>query len=302
MSETTVRVAVAISVYNGEEHLREQIDSILNQTIAPQVSLYVRDDGSHDGSVALLAEYERKGLLTLIRGENVGVVRSFLSLIESIGTSFDYIALCDQDDVWRADKLERALAQLARQDASIPQLYCSEYVFCDADMHEQGPSHLNCIGVDFTKMLYENRTSGNTMVMNRALTAAVIRAGADGVYCHDWWIALVATALGNLTYDDFASLYYRRTGSNVSPTGSSALHLLRYRIRTFFEKKQLSCVTKQLEKLYAVFGDEMSSAKRAELSLFLHAGRFRKACYPKRLRQKVSEELTLRAFFLVGLL
>lgn len=297
----TPKVAVAMSVYNGSSHLQEQIDSILNQ-VGVAVYLFARDDGSTDESLDVLTRYEARGSLELLRGGNVGVVRSFLSLIAAIDTSFDYIALCDQDDVWRNDKLARAVSLLVDKDQSIPQLYCSEYIFCDANMNEVAPSHLNQNGVNFTKLLYENVVSGNTIVMNRSLANAVINAGMDDVYCHDWWIALVAAALGELTYDEYPSLYYRRTGANVSPTGNSGISLLKYRLKTFFQGRQLSCITHQLEKLDSVFGSAISSNKSDVLNSFLHGRRIHKACYPQRLRQKMSEEIALRLLFLIGLL
>lgn len=294
-------VIVVMSTYNGEEHLREQIDSILAQDHQP-VSLLVRDDGSTDGTVQILEKYEKQGALELIRGENLGVVGSFISLIARVADSADYIALSDQDDVWHADKLSRALHVLATHDQAIPQLYCSEYIFCDAEMNPVGASHLNQIGVDFPTMLYENMVSGNTVVINRTLAKVVRDAGREGVYTHDWWLGLLATALGELTYDDFASLDYRRTGSNASPTGTSAANIMRKRIETFFVKNQLGDVTRQLEKLQQLYGAQMNSQKRALLSRFLEGGRVRKAFVPVRLRQKPVEELALRAMFLLGML
>ncbi len=294
-------VIVVMSTYNGEKHLREQIDSILAQDRQP-VSLLVRDDGSTDGTVQILEEYEKQGALELIRGENLGVVGSFISLIARVADSADYIALSDQDDVWHADKLSRALHVLAMHDQAIPQLYCSEYIFCDAEMNPVGASHLNQIGVDFPTMLYENMVSGNTVVINRTLAEVVRDAGREGVYTHDWWLGLLATALGELTYDDFASLDYRRTGSNASPTGTSTANIMRKRIETFFVKNQLKDVTRQLEKLQQLYGAQMSPQKRALLSRFLEGGRVRKALAPVRLRQKPVEELALRAMFLLGML
>lgn len=294
-------VIVVMSTYNGEKHLREQIDSILAQDHKP-ISLLARDDGSTDGTVQILEEYEKQGALELIRGENLGVVGSFISLIARVADSADYIALSDQDDVWHADKLSRALHVLATHDQAIPQLYCSEYIFCDAEMNSAGTSHLNQIGVDFPTMLYENMVSGNTVVINRTLAKVVRDAGREGVYTHDWWLGLLATALGELTYDDFASLDYRRTGSNASPTGTSAANIMSKRIETFFVKNQLKDVTRQLGKLQQLYGAQMDSQKRALLSRFLEGGRVRKALAPMRLRQKPVEELALRAMFLLGML
>lgn len=295
------RIAVVMSVYNGEAHLVEQIESVLNQ-VDVDVTLFVRDDGSSDGSLNILADYEKKGLIRLFRGENVGVVPSFLSLVELVDEGYSYIALCDQDDIWRSEKLNRALAVMGERDQDIPQLYCSEYIFCDAEMNQIAPSKLNRTGVNFDKMLYENMVSGNTVVINRVLADAVIQGGIEGVYCHDWWIALVASALGELTYDDYPSLYYRRTGSNVSPTGNSGINLLKYRMKTFFQRKQLTCITEQLKKLEREYGDRLSEEKRETLSRFLEGGRLNKALFPRRLRQILVEEFALRILFLIGIL
>ncbi|MBX9033627.1 glycosyltransferase family 2 protein [Gordonibacter massiliensis] len=299
MNAENPSIAVAMSTYNGESHLEQQLDSVLGQDVG-NLSVYVRDDGSQDGTLALLESYERQGSIHLLRGENVGVVASFLAAIAAVPCDVEFIALCDQDDEWHVDKLSRALSVLGQKDNSVPQLYCSEYRFCDADMNPTGRSHLNRIGVSFPTMLYENMVSGNTMVMNRALANRVNEAGREGVYCHDWWIALVATALGELTFDDFVSLEYRRTGSNASPTGSGGLSLLRYRLRTFFEKGELTNVARQLERLYRLYADEMPSERRALLERALTGGRLSKAFVPVRLRQKPIEEAALRLLLVLG--
>ena len=293
------KIAVVMSTYNGAEHLKEQIDSVLAQE-GVALRLFVRDDGSKDRTLDILRDYESKNELELIPGENLGVVGSFLDGLSHVPKGYDYVALCDQDDVWHADKLKRALDVLSTKDGSIPQVYASEYVFCDARMNPQGRSHLNQTGVDYAKMLYENMTSGNTMVFNRMLLDLIVQAGRDGVYCHDWWISLVATALGELTYDDYPCLEYRRTGSNASPTGSGGLKLLRYRIRTFFAGDGLEKTTAQLQKLDDCFGGMMRPEKRELLHRFLYGGRFAKAFAPVRLRQKVSDEVALRLLFVLG--
>lgn len=292
-------IAVVMSTYNGEAHLKQQLDSVLAQDVK-NLSVYVRDDGSQDATLALLEQYEGRGDIVLVRGENVGVVASFLAIIATVPADVDFVALCDQDDEWHPDKLSRALTVLGQKDNSVPQLYCSEYLFCDADMNPVGRSQLNRIGVSFPTMLYENMASGNTMVMNRVLVDLINEAGRDGVYCHDWWIALVATALGELTFDDFSSLDYRRTGSNASPTGSGGLSLLKYRLRTFFGKGELAKVTQQLERLHELFAHEMSSERRVLLERALTGGRFSKMTIPMRLRQKPAEEAALRLLFALG--
>lgn len=143
---------------------------------------------------------------------------------------------------------------------------------------------------------------GNTCVLNQRLAQTIASAGTTGVYCHDWWIALVATSLGELTFDDFLCLDYRRTGSNASPAGTSGMSLLRYRIRTFFVDRQLDNVTIQLQRLFDLYADSLSLEHRTLLERFLKGGRLKKAFTPVRLRQMLRDEVALRLLFLIHLL
>ena len=301
MSADSPRIAVVMSTYNGAQHLRQQLDSILAQD-APNVRVYVRDDGSSDDTVRILRDYEERGQITLWAEPNAGVVGSFIDGITRVAEEADYVALCDQDDEWHPDKLSRALSVLQGRDQSIPQLYCAEYIYCDENMNPGERSHLNRIGVTFATMLYENMVSGNTCMMNQTLARMVAAAGTTGVYTHDWWLGLLATALGELSFDDFTCLEYRRTGSNVSPSGSGGIKLFMYRVRTFFQKGELSRVTEQLERLEELYGAQIAPEKHALLERFLRRGRLAKAFTPVRLRQMLRDEVALRLLFLAGLL
>lgn len=294
-------VAVVMSTYNGERYLAEQIDSILAQD-APGVRLFVRDDGSSDGTIDLLKGYAEKGLLEYEAGENKGVVGSFFAALAMPPASYPYVAFCDQDDVWHTDKISRALEVLRDCDQSIPQLYCSEYIFCNEQLEPTSPSNLNRIGVRFSTLMAESVCSGNTCVMNRALVDELLDNGTEGVYTHDWWCALVAAGLGEIHFDEFASLDYRRIESSVSPTGSGGLELLKYRIDTFLGKGQLAQITDQLRHYQERYADRLDPEKRALLKRMLDGGRLSKVTTPYRLRQKPTEELAVRVLYALGLL
>ena len=92
------KVNVLLSAYNGEKYIREQIESILEQSYK-NIEIYVRDDGSKDGTLTILKEYEERGLIHLEAGKNVGFVKSFEWLIANGGEA-DYYAFSDQDDFW----------------------------------------------------------------------------------------------------------------------------------------------------------------------------------------------------------
>ena len=294
-------IAVVMSTYNGERFLAEQIDSVLGQQ-GCNVRLFVRDDGSRDGTANVLKDYADRGLLEFVVGDNRGMVPSFFAALAMVPDTFEFIAFCDQDDVWHPDKLSHALSVLSQRDLTIPQLYCSEYIFCDEQLNRTARSHLNRIGVNFPKLMAENVCSGNTMLMNRALFTELLADGPEDVYVHDWWAALVAAGIGELTFDDFTSLEYRRAGGTISPTGSSGLPLLLFRIRTFFGKGQLALIPKQLRRYRVRYGSRLRPEDRKLLDRMIDGNRFAKAFTPTRLRQKLPEEVAVRLFYLAGLL
>lgn len=292
-------VAVVMSTYNGAAHVAQQVESVLAQDL-PNVRLFVRDDGSTDATLEILRPYAEQERLVLFAEENKGVTRSFVELVVHVADDYDYVAFCDQDDVWHADKLSRAIEVLSPHDQTLPLLYGSECFYCDKDMRRLGKSHLNRRGVSLATTLYENIASGNTQVMNRTLARLVAQAGPEGVYYHDWWVTLLACALGEVYFDDAACIDYRRTGENVSPSGMDPLRLLLFRARSFLKGGQLARVTTQLERLYALFAPDMRADRRELLVRFLEGGRLRKALTPTRLRQRLFDELSLRLLFVAG--
>lgn len=299
MPQKNPAVAVVMSTYNGMPYVWEQIESVLGQE-GVDVSLFVRDDGSTDGTVDFLHGLEDEGKLTLFQGDNLGVVGSFIDLLGRVPAGFEWVALCDQDDVWHADKLARAVSSLSQGPQDVPRLYCSEYTFCDEQMNQLERSHLNLIGVNFSTLLYETKVSGNTCVFNRRLCDVAAAAGAQDVYGHDWWLGLIAAGLGELTFDDYRSLEYRRLSASVSPTGGSFLSILRFRIKAYLQGDQLGRITKQLRRFYDLFGERLSDERRVLIERFLNGGRMKKAFTPVRLRQIMAEEIALRLLFLLG--
>ena len=86
---------ILMSTYNGEKYIDCQIESILSQKDV-NVKLLIRDDGSKDNTVEIIKKYQEKYLdkIELIEGENVGIHRSFASLIDQ-AKGLEYIAFAD---------------------------------------------------------------------------------------------------------------------------------------------------------------------------------------------------------------
>lgn len=301
-----VQIAVLLSSYNGFPYISDQVDSVLNQTLedGALLHLYIRDDGSHDKTLDYLNGLQNDNRVSVSFGENIGVTASFFSLLSDTPDSYDYIALCDQDDVWLQDKLMRAIGKLERLDAGEeePLLYCSEYYFCDSDLDVVSKSKLNKTGVSFQKMLYENPCSGNTMVLNKKLHQTLNHIGYEEYGWHDWWIALVASAFGNIIYDDYPSLYYRRTGDNASATGTSFAKVMAQRFKTFAKGDGLTFVKKQLRHLYSYKTEIISRERLSLLEASIEGNCWSKAFHSGRYRQSLPGELAVRLLLLFQIL
>jgi glycosyltransferase involved in cell wall biosynthesis len=100
-------ISAVVTVYNAEEYIGESLAGILEQTRPPQEVIVV-DDGSTDGTPAELAKFGAE--IRVIRQPNRGHAPALnVGFSEARG---DYIAKCDADDVWTAEKLERQAAAI----------------------------------------------------------------------------------------------------------------------------------------------------------------------------------------------
>ncbi|WP_296023787.1 glycosyltransferase [uncultured Treponema sp.] len=109
----SIKVSIALASYNGEKYIREQLDSILSQTVK-DFELIVCDDCSKDSTLQILREYERKDRRIKIfeNEQNLGFKKNFEKAI--LLCSGEYIALSDQDDIWTKDHLEKLFSIIGK--------------------------------------------------------------------------------------------------------------------------------------------------------------------------------------------
>ena len=103
------KVDILLATYNGERFLQKQIDSILQQTYS-NFTIYIRDDGSKDGTIKIIKDYAQKYPNKILFIEdilgNLGVTQNFNELMKY--SSANYIAFSDQDDIWLPQKIEKS--------------------------------------------------------------------------------------------------------------------------------------------------------------------------------------------------
>jgi glycosyltransferase involved in cell wall biosynthesis len=213
----TARVAILMCTKNGAAFLGDQLQSIAGQTHENWV-LIVSDDGSTDETKELLERFSGiHAQQTIVRnGPGKGVCANFLSLATDPSIEADYFAFSDQDDIWRLDKLRRALIWHGTLPNDTPALYCGRTELMSIDGQSYGLSPLFTRPPAFRNALVQNLAGGNTMVFNRTAKRIVEIAGTSEVVLHDWWLyQLVSAAGGVVFYDPQPMIKYRQHSDSL---------------------------------------------------------------------------------------
>lgn len=227
---------VLLSTYNGEKYLKDQLDSLLSQSVMPS-KIFIRDDGSTDSTKEIIIDYcqRKKRLFKVDFGENIGVTKSFFSLINDAPKG-DYYFLCDQDDVWFDYKIERANEVLSKYDNTIPTLYIGRFILTDEKLKKIDYDLPKVYSyTDFCHSLMYHSGSGNTFCFNEAARKEIMKF--DFKNCkyglHDSLIHKIIAMKGKVIVDDFKSLYYRQHGDNLIGIKSFSLEDITDKIRNF---------------------------------------------------------------------
>ena len=85
---------------------------------------------------------------------------AFFELLEIASPTAEYLALCDQDDIWQEDKLSRAVTFLSRYPSEMPALYCSRLAIVDENLKPLKYSDVPRRRLSFRNALVENQGAG----------------------------------------------------------------------------------------------------------------------------------------------
>lgn len=205
-------ISIALCTYNGARYLREQLDSLLAQTHR-HIEIIAVDDHSGDQTVQLLHEYAARDqrLRLTVNPENLGFNRNFQHAMSLCAG--DYIAPCDQDDVWLPDKLEVLLHTIGESAMA----YCDSEIIDEAGRSLGAPMSGRCNMIstsDPVRLVVANCVAGHAMLFRRRLLGIALPI-PDAFY-YDWWLASVAAGCGGLVYCDRRLVKYRLHGANVT--------------------------------------------------------------------------------------
>lgn len=247
-------VCVLLSSYNGEQFIKEQIDSILAQQ-GVKVRLIVRDDGSTDSTVSILEGYSKKGLLAYYQGANIGWKNSFFDLMLN-APEFEYYAFSDQDDYWLPSKLENALKGLDNL-VDGPNLYVSNTLYWRGEFKRELRTKYPRLNKE--RCLIWSLGPGCTMVFNHKLINLIKVAPPHIETPHDKRVQQVAALLGHIYYDMKPYIYYRQHDNNQLGATISFMENFKRRFRYYFSFKENNILEDETTDLLICYGDLMTS-------------------------------------------
>ena len=234
-------VSIVMATYNGERYLQEQLDSLARQTY-PNIELIAIDDCSTDGTLDILNRYKAAHKnVTVVRNErNIGYQKNFeKGFLLAAG---DYIAPCDQDDIWLPAKIET----LARHIGSHAIAYCNS-AFIDSEGILLGGS----IREKYVLMNFDDPmmyvvgacAPGHTMLITKQV--ALDAMPFPTLVSHDNWLGFIATFNSSLRFVDEVLVHYRSHDTNVfngikkkreKESSQERARKARQRIQLFYDK------------------------------------------------------------------
>jgi glycosyltransferase involved in cell wall biosynthesis len=271
-------VSVLLASYNGEKYIREQLDSILNQTFS-DLSIVISDDLSTDSTPAIIREYEEQypgRVRSLRNSERSGSAQNnFFRLLKS--EAADYIMLCDQDDVWLPDKVEVTLREMKKLEAEwgegVPLLVHGDLSVTDKEggiLHKSMAEYQKIAVHDnrFSHYLVENNITGNTVMINRVLLGFLVDVPKECVM-HDWWLGLLASCFGRISYIDRPLVLYRQHGENQMGSKSGKEQYAERIRNQDAVRENYRKMFVQAQMFLKLYGNEMSLEQREVLEHFI---------------------------------
>ncbi len=284
-------VEVLLSTYNGEEFLCELMDSLVRQDFSC-VRVLARDDGSTDRTLGILSKYSDSIDLRVVRGCHVGLPDAFFSLLDLSSDEAAFFAFADQDDVWRTEKLSRAISHLRTLPLDGPAMYCSAETLADKDLHVFGQRSSPPRRLAFENALVQNVAQGCTIVINRSARDLLLLGNPQDAGMHDWWVYLVVSALGVVAFDPWPSLLHRQHGGSVAGTPPRRWTRWARRARSYLAGQALRPATLQATDFRRIYGEKLTSTRAKVLDRFID----RRVSLVARLAYALSAEVYCQSY------
>ena len=193
--------------------MQAQVNSLLQQTW-PNIEIIISDDCSDDETKAILQQYENdvKFYITY-QQKNIGAIQNFA--FATAQAKGEYIAFCDQDDIWLPEKIEKLFNAIGDQ-----WLVYSDSILINEEGQslQKNLSQLRRMysGNDSRGFIFSNVVWGHAILVNKQLIHHALPIPAH--IPHDIWFAVKATILTGIRYFDEPLTLYRQHAKTVTTT------------------------------------------------------------------------------------
>ena len=221
------KVAILLSTYNGEDYLKEFLNSISEQSFK-NYTLYIRDDGSTDSTIEIINSTNLDNNIKFINDSqgNIGSAKSFMFLLQNV--SADIYMFADQDDVWEKDKVLDSVNAILNYGIENPILFHTDLKIVNSDLKVISPSfytHENfkypkCLRVN--NLILQNSIVGCTIALTDKLKNDFFNSLLNNnisllqLAMHDWFLALFTKYFGTILFSTKSNILYRQHEKNVS--------------------------------------------------------------------------------------
>jgi glycosyltransferase involved in cell wall biosynthesis len=224
----TSEISVILCTFNGEKYIYQQMHSIISGTLVPD-TIYIFDWGSTDSTLEIIEQFcdtfYYVKIILIKRRAPIGPYNSFLNAFEQtleLNKNANYFLLCDQDDVWMEDKVEKMSNALKGKHTYDLIFSNAQYMSDNGYLNEHFSEENNFVVKNNTitfdaSILFANPIIGMTMMVSRRLLSHTIeKQFFKLVDMHDWLVVLQCYINGySIRYIPECLVQYRIHSNNI---------------------------------------------------------------------------------------
>ncbi|MEI7591434.1 MAG: glycosyltransferase, partial [Deltaproteobacteria bacterium] len=258
------KIGVVMATYNGEKFIKEQVESILGQTIKPNLFVIV-DDCSNDGTYEILQQYASKNsFMKVYRNEqNLGCVKNFHKAISLCDT--DYIAFSDQDDKWLPNKIEVCLHTLQENGRTSCKVCFHDVLLMYEDGSPLGTTYRTLAPVEYplteqSMWNYLLKPASPVLGMMMFFESGLLKQYVNELpfISHDWFVMAMYGMFHSPVFIETPLSYYRLHSQQVSGAMDCLLE------NTIYERKQRKPIMKRVTMELKRFVNRFNKCRERE--------------------------------------
>lgn len=262
------KIDILLATYNGEKFVKEQIESILNQTYE-NFNLIISDDASTDNTLNILEEYEKKDTRIKVfkKERNEGLIDNFEFLLKNVTS--DYFMFSDQDDIWKKDKIEKSINKLKEENSG---LVYTDLEIVDEKLNVIYPSYWKYKQIykkiikynNFEALYLNNFVTGCTILAKSKYIKDILPLPRNSKFVlHDYWTALIISAKDKISYVEEPTIQYRQHKNNRVGSSRKSDQLENFEdLRNLFIKVKI--------EHFEVFKENIEKIKTKEISKYIN--------------------------------